>query len=180
MDVEVAEDAAGRRDVFLGRRRRIVRRGTDDEDAPDRAGRDRVARGTMARVEAALEPDLYEDPGARDVLDDAVDRREVEPDRLFAERRYAALSREPQERGVARRRRRDHERVDAALDERLGALGCTGAELAREPARAVVVGIGQAQRGDAVEREQRLSVEGADPPHSDQADVQRRSHFRAA
>ena len=42
VDVEVAEDAAGARDVGLGRRAGIVRRRARDQQAAERAARDRL------------------------------------------------------------------------------------------------------------------------------------------
>src|SRR5207244_7028134 len=69
VDVEVAEDAPGRRDVGLGRGLGIVRGGANDEELPDGSRRNRVARSAKAGVEAALEPDLDERAGPLDVVE---------------------------------------------------------------------------------------------------------------
>jgi hypothetical protein len=72
-----------------------VRRGAHHENPPDGARRNRLVRGAIARIEPSLEPDLDEDPGARDILEHAVKGREVEGDRLLGEGRKARSRREP-------------------------------------------------------------------------------------
>ena len=86
VNVEIAEDAAGRGDVLRGGRNGIVRRGTHDQDLSDAARRNGVARRSVARVEAPLETHLDDDAGAVDRFTDTIEGREVERDRLLAER----------------------------------------------------------------------------------------------
>ena len=86
MNVEIAEDAAGRGDVLRGRRNGIVRRGTHDQDLSDGTSRNGVTRRSVARVEAPLETDLDDDAGTIDRLPDTIEGREVERDRLLAKR----------------------------------------------------------------------------------------------
>src|SRR5438128_3707335 len=69
VNVQVAEDPARAGDVFLGRRRRVVRGGADDEQVAERTRSDSVVCGTIARVEAALEADLDEDSCPLDLAD---------------------------------------------------------------------------------------------------------------
>ena len=109
----------------------------------------RVARGAVAGIETALEADLHEDARALDLVGHGVERLEVERDGLLAEGRQARARREPQERRVRRRRRRDHERVDAGLDERLRARDGAGPSSAASCVRAGLVGVAQRQRADA-------------------------------
>ena len=85
MDVEVGEDAAGRGDVLRGRGNRVVRRGTHDQDLPDVARDHGFPRCFVARIEAALETDLHDDPGALDRVTHTIQGSEIEGDRLLAE-----------------------------------------------------------------------------------------------
>jgi hypothetical protein len=84
VNVEIAEDAAGRGDVLRGRRYGIVRRGTHDQDLSDATRRDGVTRRAVARVEAPLETDLDDDAGTVDRLPDTIEGREVERHRFLA------------------------------------------------------------------------------------------------
>ena len=108
---------ARRGDVLACGRGGIVGRCTDGEDRPDRARRDGLVCRTVAGVEAPLEADLHEDPGTRDLLDHAVECRQLECHGLLAEGRDARLSGEPQQRRVARCCGGDDERVDTCRDK---------------------------------------------------------------
>src|SRR6266536_3504673 len=179
VDAEVAEDAAGSGDVRLGGRRGVVCRSRKGEQAAKRAGSDRVTGGAVAGVEAALEADLHEDARARDLLQDVVDRREVERNGLLAERRDPCGGGKPEQRRVPRGRRGDHECVHAGIDERFGRLRCIRVEILRDLEGAGRVGIGERERGDAVERPEALHVKGADPADTDHPDVEPLRHGSA-
>ena len=69
-----------------GRRNGIVCRRAHDQDPADAARRDGFARRLVAGVEAPLEAHLNDDAGAVDRFPNTIERREVERDRLLAER----------------------------------------------------------------------------------------------
>ena len=149
----------------------IVGGRTEDEEVAERAGGDRVVGGAVAGVEAPLESDLDERAGALDLLDQLVERLELERDRLLAEGRQAGPRGQREQGRVPRRRGRDHERVDARLDERLRRVCGVGAELGRDLLRAGGVGVGDRQALDAVEPEQGARVEEADPSDADHPEM---------
>ena len=98
-----------------------------------------------------------------------VERREVERDGLLAERRQAGRAAASRSSGACPGvERRDHERVDARLDQLLGALRDVRAEVRRDLQRAGRVGVGDGQALDAVESEQGAGVEDPDPSDSHQ------------
>ena len=176
MDQQVEEDAAGPRDVVLGGRRGIVSRGPDDEQLPERARSDRIVRCPVPDVEAALKADLDQNPGALDIGDHVVDRRELERNGFLAEGGQAGRSGKTEQRRVSGRRGRDHERVDAGFDECLGRFRHRGPELSRDLRGARRVDVGERKRGDASERAEGLSVKGAHPANADDPNVERRHH----
>ena len=150
----------------------IVRRRAEHEQLAQGARADGIARRAVARVEAPLEADLDEDPGLLDLVDHRVDRIELERDRLLAERGNPGAGGEPEERRVAVGGGRDHERVDAGVDESLDRRCRVEAEAAGDLSRSSSIRVGDRDRGDAVEGGQRLGVEAADPAHAREPDVQ--------
>ena len=140
VDVEVAEDAAGARDVRLGGRRwdRASRRARSSR-RPSAPLDDRLPRGAVAGVESPLEADLDEDPAA-------LDRRRSRPSRAasssatgFSQNAGSpAPAASSEHRHVRRGGRRDHERVDARGDERRRGVAATSrpSSPARRRARA--------------------------------------------
>ena len=138
----------------------------------ERARRDGVARRAVAGVEPPLEADLDEDPGRVGLGDHVVERREVERDRLLAERGQAGRGGERQQRARAPAWGRDHERVDPGIDERLRSRCGPDVQFSRKSRGAPGVQIGDGERLDGVERQERPSVERADPADTDHAHPQ--------
>jgi hypothetical protein len=82
----VAQEAARLGQVSARRRLRIARRDDDLVQRSDFARADRIARGLVARVEPPVEADLHGGFRPRDPFAAEGDTREVEVDRLLAER----------------------------------------------------------------------------------------------
>src|SRR6266536_2996137 len=68
---------------------------------------------------------------------------------------------------------------DVRIDERFGRLRCIRVEILRDLEGAGRVGIGERERGDAVERSEALHVKGADPADTDHPDVEPLRHGSA-
>ena len=145
-----------------------------DEQRAERARADGLGGGAIAGVETPLEPDLHEDPGPFDLVRP---RRRASRGRARpASRRRPAARPARRAAGASacgRRRRGDHERVDAGGDERLGRRDGPGAEGRRRASRRGLVGVAQRQRANAGDARQRPRVERADPSDTDQSDVER-------
>ena len=121
-----------------------------DEGVAYRARCDGLARCAVAGVEAALEPDLDEDPCG--LGDYGVECLEVECDWLLAERRQTCRSRERQQLPVCRSGGCDHERVDAGRDELLRSRCRRRVQFCREGRGACGIEIGD---GDGFDRGER-------------------------
>ena len=163
----------GARDVGLCGRGRVVRRGARDQQAAERAARDGLPRGAVARVEAPLEADLDEDAGPLDLVDRRVERGEVE--RRRASRRRRAGRRAPPAGASARGCGVGVAITSASTPAASRSSGVAAAEgPARLPAggRAPGVGVAHRHRRDAGQRLQRAHVEGPDAPGADDADAE--------
>ena len=90
MDREIAEQAAGRRDVGLVRRGRIVAGEANRVDRPERAGLDEAPCLAVPGVEPPLEAQLERDLAPVDLRRQRDRVAEVQGEGLFAERRQAA------------------------------------------------------------------------------------------
>jgi len=100
---------------------------------------DSLPGGAVARVETALKADLDEGARLLHVLDDRIGGRQVERDRLLAERRHAGVGGQMEEIGVDRSRSRDDDRVHAFAKERICALRLLGAKRFRDAGRPLLV-----------------------------------------
>ncbi len=172
VDVEVAEDAAGARDVRLGRRAGIVRRRPGDQQAAERAARDRLPGCAVAGVESPLEADLHEDPAALDVVDRGLQGGELQRHRLLAEGRQPGAGGQLDHRHV-RRRRASRSRARRPRRRR----GRPASRPPRGPARRPGVAparvrVAHGHRGDARQRRERANVKGPDTPGADDADAE--------
>ena len=172
VNVEIAEDAAGRGDVLRGRRNGIVRRGTHHQDLSDAARRNGVARRSVARRRSAA--------GNR-------------PERRCRRGRPLPRTRSRVARSSATGFSQNAATADAAANWRSGAwLGvdvaitsastpasssssgvatASDSELCRNLPGALSVGVGYRYR-DTLEAEESLDVMGADPAQPDDADFE--------
>jgi len=149
-----------------------MRRGAHDENPSDAARRNRFMRCAIACVKAPLEADLDEDSGARSIVEHGVESREVKGNRLLAEGREACARREPQQRCVPRCRARNHERVDALVNERLGCVGRPNAELGSDLMGAAPIRVRDRDGRDNREADEGAGVEGADPADADYPEME--------
>src|SRR5207249_2764319 len=124
------ELAAGRLDVGVGRRKRVAAGHVEAVDGAQLAGAHAAARFLEARVETALEADLYAPLRLVDLLDHALRRVEVERDRLLAEHGKTSVERAANELGVRARRGDDDDRV-RTVERGVDRRGMLGAELLR-------------------------------------------------
>ncbi len=113
MDREVPEQPAGRGDVRLVRRRRVMSGKADGVERPKLTRFDQPAGLAIAGIEAALEAELEGNPGPLDVRCQGDRVAQVEGQRLFAERRQAVGQSGTDELGVGVRRRGDNDRLGA-------------------------------------------------------------------
>ena len=153
-----------------------MRRGAEDEQVAEGAGRDGVVGCAIAGVEAALEADLNEDPCAVDLDQHVVHRLEVERDRLLAKRGQPSGGSEPQERRVTSCRSRDQQCVDSRADERRWCLDRPRPERGGDLESPSRVGVGDGERRHALEPLQRPGMAGADPADADHAYVESGPH----
>jgi hypothetical protein len=93
VDVEIPEDTAGARDVFLGRGFGVVGGEPQRVDGTEGAGIYQALRLCVSGVEASLEADLERRVGGLDRVDDLDRVLVAERDRFLAESRYAGLNR---------------------------------------------------------------------------------------
>jgi hypothetical protein len=170
VDVEVAEDAAGVRDVVLVRRRRVVRGDADDVHGAELAGRHHLSRPPVAGVEAALEADLDRHAGLAHLPHDRRRRLEVERDRLLAEGGTASRDTQPDELCMERRRRSDRDRIHSfqQLRRRCGHLRL---QLAGDGAGATSIGVGDDHLVHGGMRGEDAGVIRPDAPHADDPDA---------
>ena len=139
----------------------------DHLNIAQRARLDRIPGRPVAGVESALETDLDEDAGPLHMLDDGVGGREVQGDRLFTERCDGGVGRHVEELRVGRGRCRDHQRVDAGVEECLWTLHLLGAHRPRHLCRPRLVGVDHREPGDEWALLQAARVQRADPPGPD-------------
>jgi hypothetical protein len=169
VDAEVAEDAAGDRDVLLVGRLGIVAGHPDHVQGPEPAAPDEVSRRDVAGVEAPLEPDLQLDPPLGDVGHDLGGRVEIERDRLLTERREPGVRRGADQRRVLGRGRGDDDAVHRT-QEILDAPGELGADLPGDRLRPRPVDVGDDDGLDLRMRGERADMDRSDPTHADDAD----------
>src|SRR5207245_2359828 len=106
--------------------------------------------------------------GTLDLVDELVERRQLQCDRLLTEGGQRCPCSESQQRHVPWRRGRDHEPVDVQVEQRLGRLGRIDAELRRDRASTLRVRIGERQTDDVLGLAKRLRVKGADSTDPDE------------
>ena len=170
MDELVLELPARRRDVRIRRRQPVAAHHQEREDVAEPAGADRIARGAVPGVEAALEADLKLSLGALDVRDDVSCFWDADRDRLLAERRDARVEALLDERGVRVRRRDDDRGVDA-LQGVVDARGRLRFQRAGDLLRAGRVGVVHAQLIHVLRFAQDLRVERAETADTKDGDT---------
>ncbi len=171
VDRAVPEQPAARRDVGRVRWRLVVGAGPDGVDEPELAVGHRLAGPLVAAVEPTLEPDVHRDVGTLDQLGQSEGLVESRGDRLLAERGNTGFDTETQQRGVARSRSGDDERVDIGRQQRLGRFSEPDPELVRHAARCLGNEVGHDELVDEVEPRQCLRMEGADPSDARKPDA---------
>ncbi len=112
VDVEVTEESAGPGNVFVMRGMRIVPHHAHDVDSAERPVAHQLASAAVAGIEPALKSHLHDRLAPLDMADHVLGGREVDRDRLFAERRAAGVRGLPEEVGMGDGGRGDDERVD--------------------------------------------------------------------
>ena len=168
VDRQVAPDAAGHGDIFLRRRRGVVRCHPDELNVTQPARAHSFPGGAITSVKPALKSDLDKDLRPLRVIDHRVRRREVERDGFLAKSRHPCVRGHVEQRRMCGSRRGDHKRVDTRLEERLGRLDDAGAEPTRDFGRAFLVHVRDGQPIDLRQHRQVLRVKGADSPDADQ------------
>src|SRR6266545_2860457 len=169
---EVAEDASRDGNVCLVRRRGVVSRHPHHIEGPDSTAGDQITGGSVPAIEPALESHLEGDPRIPDMGHDLRGRRDVERDRLLAERGEPGLGRLVDQWCVRVGGGRDHHRVGSfhGIGDVVRGLHT---ELLGNGPGTVPIDVGH-EHVDGRKGSQCPSVDQSHAPHADHSDPHQR------